>query len=852
MENAKKWFTRTEWLLLIGGIVMLLAACLIAYFIVVPALRSPEATPTSAPMVTPTPPVAACEDRWSRIQSAGKLVVGVSADYPPFESYTDQYQIDGFDIALMKMVAQELGLQVEFVDFAFEGLASALQLGQIDAAISAISITPERQSQVDFSKIYYYGFDATLARQDSLIAEITSVEQVAAYRVGAQSGTVYYNYLQQNLVTTGKMPSANLYSYTRTDQAINDLKNGLVDLVVMDLNPAESFASAGGVKIVGKGFSTQSYGIAICKGGQNIVEQIDRALTNLTNQGKVNELAVQYLSQPPDVTPVPTPTAAPPQPTPTPLPPPPCIAGMAFVGDLNLPDNNMKNPPQMSPGQTFIKGWRIRNTGTCDWTPTYSLDYAYGNNPASQMGGQRTYIQRNVPPGGVYDIYVSMVAPLVPGVYQGFWQMLSSISYPFGQKIWVGIEVLPYPTATPKATQTPSPAINFSANPTSVIAGDAVNFSWDVQGSEAVYFYAQGQPWQDNKVAPQGTRVVYPPQSTTYELRVVWPGGNVEVRQQRIDVVPPPPGAPVIRQFSVSPSQITTGQCVTLQWAVEGQVNRVRLLRDGAEIWGDAPLGGTHQDCPPGTGQLTYAIEASGQGGTSRQQLLVQVLSEPTVVPPTATLPPPPPQINTFAVDPLQIQLGQFVSLSWEVGGTVDNVRITRDGQIIQDGASLVGSAQDSPPNPGQVVYQITASNNAGGSDSRSATVDVQQPAPANPLEGTDWELLNRYDGVGAMVPVLEGSEVTLAFEAGLRINGSAGCNTYNGPYQLQGSQLEFSELIITQLTCGTPPGVMGQEAAYLSLLQSVSTYQLQANNLRMFDSGGKLILEFELPVEPR
>ncbi len=846
-----KSFTRTEWILLIGGIVLLLAACLIAYFLILPAFQ-PQAPAPTAPQVTPTPPVAACEARWPQIQARGKLVVGVSADYPPFESYNAQYQVDGFDIALMRLVGQELGLQVEFVDFAFEGLAAALQLGQIDAAISAISVTPERLSQVNFSDIYYYGFDATLARQDAPIGEITSVDQMAAYRVGAQSGTVYQNYLQQNLVATGKMPSANLYSYTRTDQAINDLKNGLVDLVLMDLNPAESFAAAGGVKIVAKGFSTQSYAVAVCKGGLDLQEQIDRALTNLTNQGKVTKLAIQYLSQPPDATPAPTPTPLPPQPTPTPLPPPPCIAGMAFVGDLNLPDNNMKNPPQLSPGQPFIKGWRIRNTGTCDWTPTYSLDYAYGNTPASQMGGQRTYIQRNVPPGGVYDIYVSMVAPVVPGVYQGFWQILSSISYPFGQKVWVGIEVLPYPTATPKATQTPSPSINFSANPTAVISGDPVNFLWDVQGAEAVYFYAQGQPWQENKVAPQGTRVVYPPQSMTYELRVVWPGGNVEVRQQRIEVAPPPPGAPLIRQFSVAPNQIMTGQCVTLQWSVEGQVNNVRLLRDGVQIWGDAPLGGTFQDCPPGPGQLTFAIEASGPGGTSRQQQTIQVVSQPTVVPPTATMPPPPPQISSFAVDPLQIQLGAFVSLSWNVGGTVDNVRITRDEAVIQDGAALVGSAQDSPPNPGQVVYSITASNNAGQSDSRSATVSVQQPVPSNPLEGTDWELLNRYDGVGAMLPVLEGSDVTLSFEQRFSIDGSAGCNTYNGQYQLQGSQLAFGELTITQLMCGTPPGVMEQETAYLSLLQSVTTYQLQANNLRMFDTGGKLVLEFELPIEPR
>jgi polar amino acid transport system substrate-binding protein len=846
------FLTRNQWILLIGGIALLFAACLISYFFILPAIQPQTPAPTQPPLSTPAPPQAACGNRWPVVQAAGRLVVGVSADYPPFESYNAQYQIDGFDIALVRLIGQQLGLQVDFVDFAFEGLAAALQLGQIDAAISAISITPERQSQVDFSDIYYYGFDATLARQDTPIGLITSVDQMAAYRVGAQAGTVYYNYLKQNLVDTGKMPAANLYSYARVDQAINDLKSGLIELVMLDLQPAQSIAASGGVKIVGEGFNTQSYAIAVCKGGLDLLERINQALTDLVAQGRVNELAIQYLNQAPDVTPIPTPTPLPPQPTPTPLPPPPCVAGLEFVADLNLPDNNMKNPPKLSPGQPFIKGWRVRNTGTCDWTPTYSLDYAYGNDPAARMGGVRTYLDRNVPPGGTYDLYVNLVAPVVPGVYQGFWQMLSSISYPFGQKVWVGIEVVPYPTATPKATQTPSPSIGFSAVPTRVNAGDPVTFNWNVQGAQDVYFYAQGEPWQNNRVAPQGSRVVYPPKTTTYELRVVWPGGTVEVRQIYIEVLPPPPGAPQIRQFAVNPTQITVGQCVALQWLVEGQVINIRLLRDGVQIWGDAPLSGTHQDCPPQPGQVTYAVEASGPGGTNRQQLSILVQAQPTVIPPTVTQPPPPPEILAFVVDPLQIQLGQFVNLSWSTGGTVDNVRITRDGAVILDGASLTGSAQDSPPAPGQVVYQITASNNAGLSDTESATLTVQQQTPSDPLEGTSWNLLNYSNGSGGTLQVLAGSEITLAFQPGMNVTGSAGCNTYNGPYQVQDGQLLFGSLATTGLACSDPPGVMQQEDAYLTLLMSTTAYQMQANMLQLYDAQGRVVLEFTLAIQPR
>jgi polar amino acid transport system substrate-binding protein len=846
--------TRNEKILLIAGIVLLAAACLVTIFFVMPEFlpgSSPGAIPT--PTIPGVPQQVACADRWSQAKASGKLLVGTSADYPPFEFYNAQYQIDGFDPALMRLIAQQLQVQVEFVDFAFEGLGSALQIGQIDAAISAISVTPEREAQIDFSNIYYYGLDAVLARQDSPITAITQVEQMAGYRVGVQTGTVYESYLRSSLVDTGRMPATNLVSYSRTDQAVNDLRNGLIDLLMLDKQPADQFIQSGGLKLVGQGLNTQSFAIAVCKGGTELVQQINKALGDLSSQGKLNELASQYLNQSQVVTPVPTATPAVPVPTATPAPPPPCVDGMAFVADLNLPDDNMKNPPKLSPGQPFTKGWRIRNTGTCTWTNTYSLDYAGGNNSSARMGGQRTFIERNVFPGNVYDIYVNMVAPIVPGTYQGFWQMLNATSSPFGQKVWVGIEVVPNATSTPKPTQTPSPSISFTADRTTINPGEAVTFSWNVVNASAVYFYAQGQPWQDNMVYASGSRTVYPPQSTTYELRVVWKDGAVETRQIFITVNPPPPGAPKITQFSVSPpDQITLGACVTLQWAVEGQVTNIRLQRDGQDIWGNAPLSGATQDCPAAAGQAVYAIEASGPGGTTRQQHAILVNSPPPTDAPTATSPPPPPNIDYFAVDPTQIQLGSCVNLSWRVNGTVNNVQLSRDGAIILDGGSLTGSAQDCPTAQGQVQYLLVASNNLGQSDTQAATVVVEAPPVVNPLENTNWKLLSYNNGTGGMQSVLAGSELTISFQADLIAKGSAGCNTYEGGYSVSGSQLTIGELAVTKLACGDPPGIMEQESAYLQHLRSAYTFQVDGKNLRIYDTQGQLLLEYENLIQPR
>jgi len=105
---------------------------------------------------TPAPAAgAASQGDWEKIKAAGKMVVGTSADYPPFEYYDSNFKLDGFDIALMQELGKQLGVKVQFRDMAFDGLSDALQLGQIDVAMAAMSVTPDREAIVDFSDVYY-------------------------------------------------------------------------------------------------------------------------------------------------------------------------------------------------------------------------------------------------------------------------------------------------------------------------------------------------------------------------------------------------------------------------------------------------------------------------------------------------------------------------------------------------------------------------------------------------------------------------------------------------------------------------------------------------------------------------
>ena len=414
-------------------------------------------------------PPAVEDNSWARVQQAGMLRAATAADYPPFSYYNNNYDIDGFDPALIEDIGNVLGVDVATADFAFEGLGSALKVDQADVAIAAISVTGERKKQFDFSNVYYVGEDGILAQKDSSIDQINKPSQMKGQRVGVQKKSIYESYAQNILVGEGIIGRNQLFSYAKPEHAIDDLRRGRLDLVMMDLQPATLALSDGDLKLVGKGINPQRLAIAVPPGANALRSKINEALLTLQNQGRINQLIQIHLGlRPEDIIPPPTPEPTPevtvtPLPTATPDPTPEaCINAMEFIGHLNLDDKNMKRLPSVDPGESFQKGWRIKNTGTCTWNSTYFIKYVEGSEPAAEMDGQPTAIKGAVEPGQTYDMYVDLNAPAEPGKYAAYWQMHSPDNKAFGQTVWVAVKVSPTEPGEP--TNTPVPEA--SATPT--------------------------------------------------------------------------------------------------------------------------------------------------------------------------------------------------------------------------------------------------------------------------------------------------------------------------------------------------------------------------------------------------
>ncbi len=693
---------------LIGLIVI--GVCIVAGVLIWRTISGPEATavptPTTEAVLPPTtgPEV---DNSWERVQAAGKIVIGTAADYPPFEYYVGNRQITGFDIAMMDEIGRRLGVTVDYRDFAFDGLGNAIMLQQVDAAIAAISVTPERESYVDFSNVYLVGEDAVLAAEGSSISAINAVGDMAPYRLGVQRGTVYDQWLQRELVDTGLMPDTQLFVYDKGEFAVRDLQEGRLDLIMGDLQPAEVAVGTGGLKIVGRGLNQQRYAIALPKGAQSLKAEIDSALTAMYNEGVIAQLAKEYL----DIenllpTPVPVPTS-------TPAPPPACVDGMAFEGYPGLSGDPITNPPVRQPGENFTWTWRVKNTGTCTWDSSYRAVYVTGNSSAARMGGEPTPIQGTVAPGQSYDLAVRLAAPLQPGTYLGVWELENGQTQGFGERLQVAAQVTSArPTATPAPTQTPVAGISFTVDRTNIKQGECVTFSWRADNVKAVYFYHEGENWPDHGVVGEGRQQECPPFNLTYYLRVVKLDDSIDIRQITI-YVEPAAQAPQITQFSADPpNQITQGQCVTLRWQVEGNVSQIRLSRNGNSLWDGAPLKGQFQDCPPGPGQVAFLLEATGPGGTSRGQQNVNVVGAATATP-APTPAPEAPVIQSFAAIPDQINAGECVQLTWTTGGGTNFVKVVSGDRTVYPDAPLSGTTSDCPPDTGTVPYRVIAYNAA-------------------------------------------------------------------------------------------------------------------------------------------
>ena len=222
----------------------------------------------------------------------GVLTVGTNAEFPPFEFVGDDGEPDGFDIALIKAIAEKIGVDVEVENMEFDSLVASIG-SKIDVAIAGMTVTDERKDMVDFSDEYYEAVQYIIVPADS---EIASAADLEGKNIGVQLGTT------GDIIVEEDIKDATAAQYNKAVDAVNDLRNGRVDAVIIDKNPAQVFGDQFGDEIKlfdGEseefGFEKEYYAIALPKGNEELAKSINDALAELKSDGTFDELVSQYI-----------------------------------------------------------------------------------------------------------------------------------------------------------------------------------------------------------------------------------------------------------------------------------------------------------------------------------------------------------------------------------------------------------------------------------------------------------------------------------------------------------------------------------------------------------------------------
>ena len=213
--------------------------------------------------------------------------MATNAEFPPYE-YHDGDAIVGIDADIAKAIADELGMELEIEDIAFDSIIPEIVSGKADMGLAGMTVTEDRMQSVDFSDTYAKASQKIIVTEDSKIA---SPDDLKGVIVGVQLGTtgdIYVSDLEADGTTVER--------YNKGFEAVQALSQGKIDAVVIDGEPAKTFvAETDGLKILEESFTDEEYAIAVKKGNTELLEKINGALKTLKDNGTLDEIVAKYI-----------------------------------------------------------------------------------------------------------------------------------------------------------------------------------------------------------------------------------------------------------------------------------------------------------------------------------------------------------------------------------------------------------------------------------------------------------------------------------------------------------------------------------------------------------------------------
>lgn len=218
-------------------------------------------------------------------KNENQLVMVTEAGFAPYEYY-ENGEVVGVDVDIAREIAKYLGKTLVVKDIAFDSIINEVKTGKADFGAAGISYSDDRAKNVDFSINYAVSKQVVIVNNNS---SITNVNGISNKKIAVQLGSIADTFV------TEKYKSANVVRQKKYLAAIEDLKTGKVDCVVMDELPAKEIVSKNeGIKILDGSLTNDSYGMVVKKGNKELLDAINIVLQKLKDEGKIDEFIIKH------------------------------------------------------------------------------------------------------------------------------------------------------------------------------------------------------------------------------------------------------------------------------------------------------------------------------------------------------------------------------------------------------------------------------------------------------------------------------------------------------------------------------------------------------------------------------
>ena len=216
----------------------------------------------------------------------GVLTMATNASFPPYEYY-DGDKIVGIDAEIAAIIAEKLGLELKIEDVEFDSIIPGVQSGKYDMGMAGMTVTDERKEKVNFSDSYAKGVQVVIVSENGAIA---SIDDLKGKKIGVQQSTT------GDIYASDDFGEENVTKYANGNVAVEALKAGKVDCVIIDNEPAKAYVKANtGLKILETSYADEDYAISFNKDNTKLQEKVNEALKELIADGSVKQIVDKYI-----------------------------------------------------------------------------------------------------------------------------------------------------------------------------------------------------------------------------------------------------------------------------------------------------------------------------------------------------------------------------------------------------------------------------------------------------------------------------------------------------------------------------------------------------------------------------